>query len=302
MHMELEMNMSVPLADHTVRVFSDALKNSQGRINQDTLAAEVPVAFVFNGISHAVMMATPQNLEAFALGFSLSEGIIADVDDVRGIDVSMADTQLSRLPLGVPAMEVNLEISSRSFEQLKNRRRVLAGRTGCGICGVESLAALDLLGPPMTHRPWLGQVDASAVLSAFAKLEKQQVLNAESGALHAAGWATLQGDLTDVLEDVGRHNALDKLLGTLALDGRLTTPGFVIMSSRASHELVRKCARLGVSALATISAPTSMGVRLAELSGVRLWGLCRAPRAVLYSPGNGMNISVHSNRTEECLP
>ncbi len=295
-----EPNMPRSLVEHPARVFSAATQNPQGRLRQDKLAAEVPVALVFNGIAHAVMMATPQDLEAFALGFSLSEGIIADVGELRGIDVSVADSQLSGLPTDIPALAVHLEISSRGFEQLKSRRRVLAGRTGCGICGVESLAALDLLGPPMAYRPWLKRVDSFVVLSAFAKLQKQQVLNAEAGALHAAGWATLEGDLTEVLEDVGRHNALDKLLGTLALQGRLTEPGFVIMSSRASHELVRKCARLGVSALATISAPTSMGVRLAELSGVRLWGLCRAPGAVLYSSGNGAHTAPRPFSDQAC--
>jgi FdhD protein len=111
------------------------------------------------------------------------------------------------------------------------------------------------------------------------------VLNAQAGAIHAAGWATLDGQVHEVLEDVGRHNALDKLLGRLARTGRLSAPGFVVLSSRGSHELVRKCAKLGVGALATISAPTAMGVRMAELTGLRFWGLCRPPQAVLYAPG-----------------
>jgi FdhD protein len=111
------------------------------------------------------------------------------------------------------------------------------------------------------------------------------VLNAQAGAIHAAGWATLDGQVHEVLEDVGRHNALDKLLGRLARTGRLSEPGFVVLSSRGSHELVRKCAKLGVGALATISAPTAMGVRMAELTGLRFWGLCRSPQAVLYAPG-----------------
>ncbi len=256
-------------------------------MHQDMLAAEVPVAFVFNGISHAVMMATPQDLEAFALGFALSEGIVVNAGEVRGIDLVVADASQAGLPAGMAAIEVQVEVSARSFEQLKAHRRVLAGRTGCGVCGVESLAALDLLGAPVAPNDWTGRIDAVLVLRAFSQLQEQQPLNAESGALHAAGWATLDGQLAHVFEDVGRHNALDKLLGTLAKSGQLNAPGFVIMSSRASHELVRKCARLGVAALATISAPTSMGVRMAELSGVRLWGLCRAPRAVLYAPGAG---------------
>lgn len=273
------------LVSHPVTVFAGTAQMPPGAVLHDVLAAEVPVALVFNGISHAVMMATPQDLEAFALGFALSEGIVAGAGEVRGIDVALADPAQSGLPVGVAAIEVHVEVSARSFEQLKAHRRVLAGRTGCGVCGVESLAALDLLGAPIAPNDWVAQVDAPLVLHAFSQLQVQQPLNAQSGAMHAAGWATLEGQLMHVFEDVGRHNALDKLLGTLAKSGQLGTPGFVIMSSRASHELVRKCARLGLSALATISAPTSMGVRMAELSGVRLWGLCRAPRAVLYASG-----------------
>lgn len=277
--------MLVPLIEHTVAVFADASSVGVGVATPDMLAAEVPVALVFNGISHAVMMATPQDLDLFALGFALSEGIVDNAGEVRGIDVVLADPEQSGLPQGMAAIEVQVEVSSRSFEQLKTRRRVMAGRTGCGVCGVESLSALDLLGAPVAPNDWARHIDAPLVLHAFSQLQGKQPLNAQSGALHAAGWASMDGDLGDVFEDVGRHNALDKLLGALAKNDLLGTPGFVILSSRASHELVRKCARLGLSALATISAPTSMGVRMAELAGVRLWGLCRAPRAILYAPG-----------------
>ena len=275
-----------PLVEHGVTVFSGDSDNPSGLHNQDLLAAETPVALVFNGIAHAVMMATPQDLDAFALGFALSEGIVLNADEVRGIDVVLADLAQAGLPPGMAAFEVHVEVSTRSFEQLKSRKRAMAGRTGCGVCGVESLGALDLLGAAVAPNNWTPQVDAAVVLHAFSQLAKRQPLNAKSGSLHAAGWSTLDGDLLYVFEDVGRHNALDKLIGTLAKADALAMPGFVILSSRASHELVRKCARVGIAALATISAPTSMGVRMAELSGVRLWGLCRAPRAVLYAPGS----------------
>ena len=251
----------------------------------DTLAAEVPVALVFNGISHAVMMATPQDIEDFALGFALSEGILDAASDCRDIEVRTVSAADAGLPEGIPAIEARLEISTRSFERLKGRRRSIAGRTGCGICGVESFAALDITPQRVPARDWIGRIDAATVLRAFADLPARQTLNARAGAIHAAGWATVEGELVDVLEDVGRHNALDKLLGRLARMDRLREPGFVVMSSRGSHELVRKCARLGIAAMATISAPTAMGVRMAELCGVRFWGLCRAPRAVLYADG-----------------
>jgi FdhD protein len=241
----------------------------------DVVAAEVPVALVFNGISHAVMMATPADLHAFALGFSLSEGIVdtaADVFDVE-IDVSAA------------ACEVRLEIASRCFMRLKEKRRSLAGRTGCGICGIDSLAALDLVPEAITPRAWAASLPAATVLRAIDAMPALQTLNAAAGAVHAAGWASPSGDLHDLLEDVGRHNALDKLLGRLALQGRLKEDGFVVMSSRASFELVRKCARLDIPLLATISAPTSLALAIAERAGLQLWGLCRSPRATRYVPG-----------------
>lgn len=276
------------LLRRTVQVFGEGGDASTGRAREDTLAAEVPVALVFNGISHAVMMATPQDLEAFALGFALSEGILDHARDCRDIEVRAFSAEAAGLPEGVPAAEVRLDISTRSFERLKGRRRSMAGRTGCGVCGVESFEALELTTEALAPREWIERVDLPTVLRALQALPARQRLNAEAGAIHAAGWATLDGELTDVLEDVGRHNALDKLIGTLARANRLDAPGFVVLSSRGSHELVRKCARLGLAALATISAPTAMGVRMAELSGVRLWGMCRAPRGVLYAPGAGL--------------
>ena len=275
-----------PLLHRTVQVFGGTA-DADGTARHDVLAAEVPVALVFNGISHAVMMATPQDIESFALGFALSEGILDAAADCRGIEVHAVSAATAGLPPGVDAIEVQLEISTRSFERLKGRRRSLAGRTGCGVCGVESFAGLELQSEPLPPHDWVSRVDLPTVLRAIDALPAWQRLNAEAGAIHAAGWATLEGDLVAVLEDVGRHNALDKLIGTLARMERLGEPGFVVLSSRGSHELVRKCTRVGIAALATISAPTAMGVHVAELAGLRLWGLCRAPRAVLYAAGLG---------------
>ncbi|WP_422823526.1 formate dehydrogenase accessory sulfurtransferase FdhD [Variovorax rhizosphaerae] len=275
--------MLPPVTRHAVQVAGDG--GPAGFACDEMLAAEVPVALVFNGVSHAVMMATPQDIEAFALGFALSEGILDHPRDCLDIEVRTHSAAQASLPEGVQAIEAGMTISTRSFERLKSRRRSMAGRTGCGVCGVESFGGLDLDLQPLAPRRWIDQVDARAVLRAMAALPPRQWLNAEAHSLHAAGWATAEGVLTDVLEDVGRHNALDKLLGTLARSGRLAEPGFVVLTSRCSHELVRKCARLGIAAMATISAPTAMGVRMAELAGVRLWGSCRAPRAVMYAPG-----------------
>ncbi|AVT17532.1 formate dehydrogenase accessory sulfurtransferase FdhD [Paracidovorax avenae] len=247
----------------------------------DAVASEVPVALVFNGLSHAVMMATPSDLQAFALGFALSEGLIDTPADCRGIEVfTRSGPQAGG---GGVACEVHLEIATRCFARLKERRRALAGRTGCGLCGIDSLQALDLVPERVRARPWAAALPAGVVLRAVAAMPALQVLNAAAGALHAAAWATPQGELTDLLEDVGRHNALDKLLGRLALQGRSGEDGFVVMSSRASYELVRKCARLDIPLLATVSAPTSLAVDLAAQAGIALWGLCRPPRAVRYT-------------------
>ena len=268
---------------HRMQQDGSAVVIEQARI----LASEVPVALVFNGISHAVMMATPQDLEELALGFALSEGVLDHAHDCYGIEVNSVRDSAADLPDGMHGVEVLLEISSRSFARLKDRRRSLVGRTGCGVCGVESFAALDLSFAPLPHYPWTAQIGLPQVLRAMQNLTDKQLLNVQSGGLHAAGWCSVDGTLMEVFEDVGRHNALDKLMGYLASRGRLQNPGFVILSSRGSHELVRKCAKLGVAAMATVSAPTSMGVRMAELTGLRLWSSCRATQGILHSPGRG---------------
>jgi len=238
---------------------------------RDVVAVEAPVALVFNGLSHAVMMATPTDLEALGLGFALSEGLITGRDECRDIEVQAH----------ARGCEVHLQVSSRAFAALKERKRSLEGRTGCGLCGIDSLAQLDL--HPTERIQGRPPVPADIVLRAFAALPARQALNAETGACHAAGWAAPDGTLLDVTEDVGRHNALDKLLGRRVLAGRLDEPGFVIMSSRASYELVRKCARLGIGTLAAISAPTSLAIDIARQSGLQLYGFCRGEQAVDYS-------------------
>ena len=271
-----------PLVSRTVyRLPASA---SQASSQPDSIATEVPVALVFNGISHAVMMATPQDLESFALGFALSEGILDSAADCYGIDIAHTVVQ------AVDSFEVQLEVSSHCFNRLKIRRRSLVGATGCGLCGVDSLAALDLAVAPLHPSAWLADLQPEAILNAIRRamhdMPARQVLNSVCGSLHAAGWASPQGLLGDVMEDVGRHNALDKLLGLRARNGPLheaCAPGFVVMSSRASYELVRKCARLKVPLLATISAPTDLAIQLAQAAGIQLWGLCRGDSANRYS-------------------
>lgn len=242
---------------------------------QDDVVSEVPVAITFNGLSHAVMMATPTELEAMALGFALSEGLIASPAQCYGIDVTA----------GRLGCEVALEVAQQAFVQLKHKRRSMEGRSGCGLCGVDSLAALDLQPDPLPPTP---PVPVAAVLRAMAQLAEHQPVNRATGGCHAAGWATPDGALQFALEDVGRHNALDKLIGRLAQRKLLGTPGFVVLSSRASYELVRKCARVGIGTLATVSAPSTLAVAIARQAGLMLYGFSRGQQAVRYADGAGV--------------
>jgi FdhD protein len=240
---------------------------------QDQLICEHPVAIVFNGLSHAVMMTTPVDLEDFGLGFALSEGLIDNPGECHDISVHEAQH----------GIEVRMQISARRFEALKTMRRTLAGRTGCGLCGADSLQTLHQHHPAALHSP-ADTIEPAAILRAFAQLHSQQWLQADTGACHAAAWASIEGHILVTREDVGRHNALDKLIGQLARTGQLGQPGFVLMTSRASYELVSKCARVGIDTLATISAPTSLAVTLAIDTGVNLFGFCRGDTAVQYTP------------------
>ena len=239
----------------------------------DQVAVETPVALVFNGISHAVMMATPADLEAFALGFALSEGLLASRSECYGIDVVVGDA----------GIEVQLDVATAAEVRLKDQRRSLAGRTGCGLCGIDSLVRLDLAPERLPPAPWAQALAPGTVQRALAEMAGRQPFNAATGACHAAAWADAQGHVQDVAEDVGRHNALDKLLGRRAQHGQANGDGFVVMSSRASYELVRKCARLGVPALATISAPTSLAIDIARAAGLKLYGFVRPHQAVRYA-------------------
>ena len=273
--------METTLPTAVLHLPATVLTPALGTARMDAIAAEVPVALVFNGISHAVMMCTPQNLEAFALGFALSEGIIDSAEDCYGIEV--AATNACSDDAELPAIHVEISIASRCFARLKEKRRTLAGRTGCGICGIDSMEALDMEPQPLALESWARGIGLEQLHSAFSQLPALQILNQQAGAIHAAGWATAEGQLQLVMEDVGRHNALDKLLGCMAQQQLLQQAGFVVMTSRASYELVRKCARLGLPVLATISAPTTLAIQVANKAGMRLFGLCRGERAIAYT-------------------
>ena len=237
---------------------------------EEEVAVEVPVALTVNGISQAVMLATPADLEDFALGFGLGEGWFTTRHE-------LLDVEAQARPEGI---ELALTVTAACEQRLKTRRRTLIGRTGCGLCGVESLALMGSLRPAQVSAPALVR---GALDCALAALPAAQPMNARCGGLHGAAWCRLDGELVLAREDIGRHNALDKLIGALACQGVNARDGFVLMSSRASFELVHKTAMAGSGLLACISAPSSLAISTAQSLGMQLWAFVRKGRATRYA-------------------
>lgn len=238
------------------------------------LAVEAPVAMVYNGISHAVLLATPADLEDFALGFSLSEGILAAPEELRDLDIVVSGSGAER------AIALQMTISARRFAALSERRRTLAGATGCGLCGVESLSQVRRPLAPVASDLRLAP---EAAWRALAALRAHQPLTQATGAAHAAALATPAGEILLAREDVGRHNALDKLLGAMAVRGIDGGAGFVVLTSRCSFEMVQKAAARGVAAVVAISAPTTLAVDLAQALGLTLVALARSDSMTAYA-------------------
>jgi FdhD protein len=275
---------NAPLSEVAVTRWRDGVVSQAA----DKVAEEVPIALIYNGVSHAVMLATPQDLEDFALGFSLSEGILQSKSELYDVEI-VVQTQ---------GIELRLEVASEAFAKLKERRRNLVGRTGCGLCGAESLEQalrLPVKGLQVREksssleaniheasRASLAMVDAKAIQAAFKAIQTKQVLQQATGATHACAWVNAEGEIELLREDVGRHNAMDKLIGALTkLPAR--NSGFVLTSSRASVEMVQKVAIAGYKVLAAISAPTGLAVRIAEDYGVTLVGFLRDQQFVIYT-------------------
>ncbi|MFC5460950.1 formate dehydrogenase accessory sulfurtransferase FdhD [Massilia niabensis] len=240
----------------------------------ELVAEEVPVALAYNGITHAVMLASPLDLEDFALGFTLSERIVRQRRDVYDIEVE----ETAR------GIVVSLRIAAGAMARMKGARAARTGKTGCGLCGVESLEYFEREAclPEAPPAP-AARFDPAALHRAMAAMAARQQLHHATGAVHAAAWADPEGRLDCVREDVGRHNALDKLVGSLARAGAEPPPGFAVVTSRASFEMVQKAARAGFGMLAAISAPTALAVRMAEEAGLTLAGFVRGGRHVVYS-------------------
>ncbi|MCM8736041.1 formate dehydrogenase accessory sulfurtransferase FdhD [Azospirillum sp. A1-3] len=230
---------------------------------------ETAVAFEYNGRSHAVMMATPADLEDFALGFSLAEEIIGTAADIEKIAVR-------ETPLG---FVVNLTVDPLRLLRGSLRSRSMEGRSGCGLCGVDSL--VHAVREPRKIETAL-EVDPAAVAAAFRALPDHQPMNRANRSVHAAAWCAPDGSIRLAREDVGRHNALDKLIGAIAGSGADPAGGFVVMTSRCSFELVQKTAAVGIPLLATISAPTALALELARNANLTLGALSRRDTVILF--------------------
>lgn len=250
--------------------------DARGERRIDCIAEEMPVAMRYNGEAFAVMMASPQDLEDFALGFSLSEGLIRSVDQLRGIDVQRRlegiELAMTVAP-GAPAARID-----------GRAERLLPGRSGCGLCGTRQLEDAVRQPDPLRRQ---GQCSPSALKRALHELPQHQPMNAATGAVHAAAWADAEGRILLAREDVGRHNALDKLIGAMSRAGLSPDAGMLLITSRASYEMVTKAASVGIGFIAAISAPTTLALELARSTGVCL---------VAFARPDGFNVYTHGDR------
>jgi FdhD protein len=234
---------------------------------------EAPVALEFNGLSYAVMMATPSDLEDFALGFALTEGLARKPIDLT--DISVAEVEKGWI--------VRAALSGLGIEQLTDRVRSRVAESSCGLCGIENLEAVARPLPPVPVHAALAE---GAIFAALAALRDFQPLGRKTGAAHAAAFASPEGLILHAREDVGRHNALDKLVGALAASGQDPSEGLVLSTARCSYEIVEKAVRAGATRLVTVSLPTSMAVERASQSGLSLWSLAREDSVLRVNSGN----------------
>ena len=250
-----------------------AWRNGTVRLGARALAEEVPVALTYDGATHAVMMATPDDLHDFAIGFSLTEGLIAAAADVKEIDIAATDH----------GIDIRLWLAPHVGAAIVTRRRRLLGASGCGMCGLESLAEANRQVPVTRADP---RIDAGMIAEALAMLPAAQHLNRDTHAVHAAAFFQ-PGAALLLREDVGRHNALDKLAGALAREGRSAAEGLVLLSSRISVEMAQKAAMIGAPIVVAVSAPTAMAVRVAEAARITLVGVAR---------DDGFEVFTHPHR------
>ncbi|MSQ58270.1 MAG: formate dehydrogenase accessory sulfurtransferase FdhD [Betaproteobacteria bacterium] len=243
---------------------------------EESVAEEIPAALIYNGLPHVVMMTSPSDLEEFALGFSLSEGILQNKSQMYSVAATPASG----------GIEIRMDIDLLRYLPLEEQRRNLAGRTGCGLCGAETFEQAIRHPAPVGAGP---RLSADTVNAAFSSVAQYQTLNARTGAVHAAAWAAGDGTVQCVREDVGRHNALDKMIGAMTNREQDFARGFALITSRASFEMVQKAASVGIAVLAAISAPTALAIRLAQETGVTLIGFSRAGCFNVYANAQRIN-------------
>jgi FdhD protein len=266
-----EAPRSLPAELPTVREVS-VQREQVGAVEQvtDYLAEERPVALHYYRLPYVVMLASPADLEDLGVGFTLSEGIVDAADEIRGVELVRDGENLA----------VHLNITGERLSRILQRQRNLTGRTGCGLCGVESVEEA------IRHPAAVGagvRVTSAEIHAELAKLQTQQPLNLKTGSVHAAAWALPGKGIQLVREDVGRHNALDKVIGALTRAKTDLSAGYLIITSRASYEMVQKAATVGVSLVVAVSAPTALAIDLATETGVTLIGFARADRHVVYA-------------------
>lgn len=250
----------------------DRYRHGEHEYTSDAITEEVPVAMVYNDIPFAVMMVTPLDLEDFALGFSLSEGLVAKPDELQSIEVRPR----------LEGVELAMRVASGTVEQRAGSRgeRLLPGRSGCGLCGARMLEDAVRHPAPVGHGP---RIQAEALERALKTLQAAQPVNSATGAVHAAAWVNVDGTIALVREDVGRHNALDKLIGAMVKARIDPEQGFLLVTSRASYEMITKAASAGITLMAAISAPTALAIHLAESTRMTLVGFARPGSYVVYA-------------------
>jgi FdhD protein len=267
------------LPQPVIRVPCSAWRASGYTRGERAIPEETAVAFTYNTASYAVMMATPQDLEDFAVGFSLTEGVISSVDAIENVEIVEEEV----------GIELRIWLKTPDAAEFLTRRRKMAGPTGCGLCGIESLT--EAMRPPPEVRDTL-TVAPAEIMTAIDQLLPVQELNRETRAVHGAGFFDPKRGLVAVREDVGRHNALDKLAGALAREGTNAAQGIVVLTSRVSVEMVQKSAAIGVPIIVAVSAPTALALRMADAAGMTLVAVARK---------DGFEIFTHPHRIAGAL-